>query len=407
MTMSTPVAVVGGIYRERCLRPAWDEIFGSGGRAASALSTMEAAAVLHSYLCPTHREVMTHRAVHEGFEIGEGREGPEVGFEYDHGLSPPRIFGARIGQPSLEVKAARILRFGLIEGNAVVHGNQVVYDPQNAEVPQAFAENGSTAKHLALILNHYEAAELSNLRNASPTDMAKALLETERASAVVIKRGPFGALVYDGHTVEVVPAYRSKAVWKIGSGDNFSAHFALRWMCEAKSAAESADLASRATAYYCEHRGFASPQLLASYSPEPIKPPRDSLNARRPTVYLAAPFFSLAQLWIVTQARRDLRNMGLEVFSPYHDVGLGSAEDVVDLDLEAIKRCDLMFAIGDGLDSGTIYEIGYARALGKPVILYCENESEESKKMMEGSGCQLQIDYVSAIYEALWAACEL
>lgn len=405
--MSDPVSVIGGVYRERCLRPAWDEIYGSGGRAASALSAMGAASILHSYLSSTYREVLTHRAVHESFEIGEGREGPEVGFDYDHGLSTPRIFGARVQQPPLEINASQILRFGLIEGDAVVHGDQVVYDPQNAEVPRAFAANGSTAKRLALILNHYEAAELSNLRNASPTDMAKALLETAKASVVVIKRGPFGALVYDGRTFEEVPAYRSKSVWKIGSGDNFSAHFTLRWMCEAKPAAESADLASRATAYYCEHRGFASPQLLVSYAPEPIKPPRDAFKARKPAVYLAAPFFSLAQLWIVTQARRDLRNMGLEVFSPYHDVGLGSAEDVVDLDLEAIKRCDLMFAIGDGLDSGTIYEIGYARALGKPVILYCENESSESKKMMEGSGCQLQLDYVSAIYEALWAACKL
>jgi len=406
MTIPAPISIVGGVYRERCLRPAWDEIYGSAGRAASAMSAMGSGSVLHSYLSPTYREVLTNRAVHEGFKIGEGRQGPDVEFDYDHGLSTPKIFGARIQQPPLQVSSARILRFGLIEGDAVVHGDQVVYDPQNAEVPAAFEANGSTAKHLALILNHYEAAELSGLRNASPNDMARALLQAAKASIVVIKRGPFGALVYDGSIFEEVPAYQTKSVWKIGSGDNFSAHFALRWMYEGKSAAESADLASRATAYYCENRGFAGPEILASYVPKPIKPPRITFKARRPIVYLAAPFFSLGQLWIVTQARRDLRNMGLDVFSPYHDVGLGSAEDVVKLDLEAIGKCDMMFAIGDGLDSGTIYEIGYARALGKPVIFYCENESAESKKMMEGSGCRLQSDYVSAIYEALWAACE-
>ncbi|MFO6137639.1 nucleoside 2-deoxyribosyltransferase [Pseudomonas aeruginosa] len=84
---------------------------------------------------------------------------------------------------------------------------------------------------------------------------------------------------------------------------------------------------------------------------------------------------------MVGQARRDLRAMGLDVFSPYHDVGLGTAEDVVEKDLEGVRNCDVLFAIGDGLDSGTIFEIGYARALNKPVVFYAENESEQDQKM--------------------------
>jgi nucleoside 2-deoxyribosyltransferase len=124
-------------------------------------------------------------------------------------------------------------------------------------------------------------------------------------------------------------------------------------------------------------------------------------------VYLAGPFFTLAQLWLVEQARADLTAMGLRVFSPYHDVGHGSAEDVVMLDLAGIDTADLVFAIGDGMDSGTVYEIGYARAKGKPVVMYAENESDENKKMMRGSGCVLHDDYVSAIYETLWTACAL
>jgi nucleoside 2-deoxyribosyltransferase len=119
---------------------------------------------------------------------------------------------------------------------------------------------------------------------------------------------------------------------------------------------------------------------------------------------LAGPFFTLAQLWLIEQVRDALMKFGLQVFSPYHDVGHGSADDVVGLDLDAIRGCDLLFAIGDGLDSGTLYEIGYARALDKPVVLYCENESQDSQKMMLGSGCTLVSDYVSAIYKTIWAA---
>ena len=110
---------------------------------------------------------------------------------------------------------------------------------------------------------------------------------------------------------------------------------------------------------------------------------------------------------MVGQARRDLKAMGLSVFSPYHDVGLGSAEDVVEKDLEGVRDCDVLFAIGDGLDSGTIFEIGYARALNKPVVFYAENESAQDKKMMEGSDCVITDDYVSAIYQMTWEAVEL
>ena len=66
-----------------------------------------------------------------------------------------------------------------------------------------------------------------------------------------------------------------------------------------------------------------------------------------------------------------------------------------------------MFAITDGLDAGTVYEIGYARAKGKPVVVYCENETVNDKKMMQGSGCRLCNDFVSAVYETLWIACVL
>jgi nucleoside 2-deoxyribosyltransferase len=67
----------------------------------------------------------------------------------------------------------------------------------------------------------------------------------------------------------------------------------------------------------------------------------------------------------------------------------------------------MVFAVGDGLDSGTVYEIGYARSQGKPVIVYCENETEENLKMMKGSGCFLYSDFVTAIYQSFWTAAAL
>jgi nucleoside 2-deoxyribosyltransferase len=388
------------------MRPRWHEIFGSAGRAASAIAAMQGAVELHGYVDVQAADVVTQRAALSPTPVtiqAVATSNPVV-FDYHHGLETPRIYGADQKLPTLEVRSRYVVRFGMLEADAQVHGERVVYDPQNALNPRPFRENGSTAQQLALVLNQHEASLMTGKTDATVEEMAKELLQAHGATVVVIKRGPRGALVFDGTDTHAVPAYRSQEVWKIGSGDNFVAHFAHHWMQGGRSAAESADLASRATAFYCETRAFATPKSLAQFNPAPIEVSKRYAAGWRPTVYLAGPFFTLAQLWQVEQTRDNLSSMGLTVFSPYHDVGLGSAEDVVLADLEGIKKADLVFAIGDGLDSGTIYEIGYARALNKPVVFYCENEGEESKKMMEGSDCILVKDYVSAVYQTLWLA---
>ena len=402
------VAIVGGVYREDCLRPSWHEVYGSAGRATSSMAAMGVPVTLHAYADEFAADVLRQRAVFEGFKLALTPIQECVGFEYDHGLATPRIVGQQAAQPALFVRADKLVRFGLIEGDAVVHAEQAVYDPQAPGRPVAFEANGSTAKLLALVLNGHEAAGMSGCSVGTPARaMARALIDAGRAQVVVIKQGPRGALIDDGHSVDLVPAYWTERVWKVGSGDNFVAHFAMRWLHEGRDAAEAADLASRATAYFCESRGFATHELLASHEPAPIRPSARFLGGRVPNVYLAGPFFSLAQLWMVQQAREDLKSMGLKVFSPYHDVGHGSAEDVASLDMQAIRECDLVFAIGDGMDSGTLFEVGYARSLGKPVVFYSESPDALRQKMLTGSDCDIVADYVSAIYRTTWKACEL
>lgn len=389
------------------MRPQWQEAFGSAGRAASAIASMGATVDLHSYFDRTTRDVIESRGALEGINIYSTPIEEAIGFDYHHGLETPRIYGPKEQFAPLRVNADKLIRFGMLEGDAVVHGDRVVYDPQNAIEPKPFSANGSTARQLAVVLNRHEAGLLSGMPDAPVQDMADALLLKNAAQVVIIKQGPLGALVHDGVSVHTVPAYQSERVWKIGSGDNFVAHFAYRWLHEGRSAAESADMASKATAYYCQTKGFATPRSFSAFFPAPITPSARYVAGYKPIVYLAGPFFTLAQLWMVEQARADLSAMGLKVFSPYHDVGHGSADDVVLKDLDGIDKADLVFAIGDGLDSGTIYEIGYARAKSKPVVMYCENESAENKKMMQGSDCTLCADYVSAVYQTLWAAASL
>lgn len=402
------ITIVGGVYRERCMRPGWDDIYGSAGRAATAIARFGGQAELHACVDSDTQIVMEARAAAEGFTVNVTSAQAGVTFEYIHGLATPDIRRAPCGRSQLQVTAEKVLRFGMIDGTAVVHAEHAVFDPQNADGPESFSANGSVAKHLALVLNRHE-ANLLLPRSSELTvqEVATQLAMQESAEVVVIKMGPLGALVYDNGTITTVPAYRTERVWKIGSGDTFAGHFALGWLDNGLSAHEAASMASIATAFYCENQGFPDKALLAGFRPSALMPSERYRAGYAPKVYLAGPFFTLAQLWVVGQARRDLLAMGLNVFSPYHDVGLGTAEDVVEKDLEGVRDCDVLFAIGDGLDSGTIYEIGYARALNKPVVFYAENESSQDKKMMEGSDCRITDDYVSAIYQMVWEAVEL
>lgn len=402
------ITVVGGVYRERCMRPAWDDIYGSAGRAATAIARFGGQAELHACVDSDTQVVVEARAAAEGFTFKPTTSQAGVTFEYIHGLATPDIRRSAHASSQLQVIAEKVLRFGMIDGTAVVNAEYAVFDPQNAEGPESFSANGSAAKHLALVLNCYEANMLLPSSNGlPPEEVAAALATHENAEVVVIKMGPLGALVYDNGTISRVPAYRTERVWKIGSGDTFAAHFALGWLDKGLSAYEAASIASVATAFYCETQGFLDKALFAGFKPKALQPSERYRNGYVPKVYLAGPFFTLAELWMVGQARRDLMDMGLDVFSPYHDVGLGTAEDVVEKDLEGVRDCDVLFAIGDGLDSGTIYEIGYARALNKPVVFYAENESDQDKKMMEGSDCRITDDYVSAVYQMVWEAVEL
>lgn len=363
---------------------------------------------LHSYADDKSLDILNSRILLEDFAVVSTSIPRSIGFEYAHGLSTPSIFGIpKLQHAPIQVHAEKIVRFGMLEGEAIVDAKYAVYDPQNLGVPAPFAQNGSKAEHLALILNLHESRQMSGLKEASAEDAAKALSQQQDAEVVVIKMGPCGAMVWSNGMAAQIPAYRTNRVWKIGSGDCFVAHFARAWMHEGLTPAVAAQAASKATAYYCSTQGFPTRDLLNQFSVPEVELSDRYLGGYLPNVYLAGPFFSLTQRWMIEQARTNLREVGLTVFSPFHDVGHGSADDVVEKDIQGIKDADIVFAVGDGMDAGTLYEIGYARAINKPVVMYCENESDEDKKMMSGSGCVICSDYTTAIYATLWEAAKL
>lgn len=403
--MSGLIEVVGGIYREQCISPRSDEVYGSAGRAALALTALGCPAFLHGYFDEQTRDVFEqHRAWTEKLELRVSPINKAGRFLYRHWLATPTIFEPSTPASAIEVRADSVLRFGMLEGEAVVQAKRAVYDPQNTKSPKRFFDNGSVADELALVLNEFQARSL--VGEAPLLELVERLLKMGEAQVVVIKRGPFGALVAAGSDRWSVPAYLSEQVWKIGSGDHFAAHFAYQWLHRNLPPHEAADLASRATANYASNRGILLDEHSLFEKPrQPISISPRVLAGYRPTVYLAGPFFTLAQRWLVDEVRDQLHSMRLNVFSPIHDVGDdGESSELASKDLAAIDASDALFAIADGFDPGTVFEVGYARAKNKPVVVYAENEKERHFTMLDGSGCYRCSDFVSAIYHTVWSS---
>jgi nucleoside 2-deoxyribosyltransferase len=93
------------------------------------------------------------------------------------------------------------------------------------------------------------------------------------------------------------------------------------------------------------------------------------------TVYLAAPLFSGAELDFNRMLRDEIKKAGFDVFLPQEDSNnikdkKNRQKIIFDKNLAAIDKADILVAVVDGADadSGTSWEIGYAYALGKPVL---------------------------------------
>jgi nucleoside 2-deoxyribosyltransferase len=392
--------IIGGTYHEICKEPEWDELYGSGLRAAFALAGKNIKINLFTYADAECIKYIDYFSKSYKVDIFTKLIDENVRFEYVHPLSNPIFYPETDSfQNNLAIQvgyAENSIVFGMIEGNAVVSGRKVVYDPQSPYKPQSFWENGSKAEELILVLNMKEATALSGSYDID--DISEYLLKQEKALAAIIKCGAEGAyLLQPQKSKYLIPSYITNKVWPIGTGDIFTSYFGYQWMINNTSLEEAANLASQATAYYANSITLPIPLNLKLNFESFL---RKSPNKKK--VYLAGPFFTMAERWIIDQFRNALISFNIDVFSPLHEVGLGKASDVVGPDLEGINNCELIIAILDGLDSGTLFEIGYAKAKGKTVIVFVENEKPGALTMLEGTNCIFESDFSSCVYKTFW-----
>lgn len=321
-----------------------------------------------------------------GVELRLQPSSHDIAFAYFHPLSIPHIEPRRsvvARHAPIELTGEAVLRFGFLEGEAIVQANRAVYDPQTSINPATFADNGSSADELALVLNEAEALALSgrcNIREA-----AIALLDPGGANVVVVKGGARGALVMErgGATTEI-PAYRSERVFKIGTGDVFSSVFALEWAERKQPAFLAADRASLSVAAYCA-------KGILPLTADALRPREPVTLGETPVVLLDGAIDTIGRRFVMEEARSSLLELGARVVCPALD------------EAPAIDSASIMSAlvIGEGLEGGLRPRLQELESTDIPVVLLDELRATGTP---EKHRLRVIDDFTSAIYFALWAA---
>ena len=378
--------VAGGYYRELCERPSWNGVFGSGGRAVTSLVGLTPHLEFHTY-CQQERlttlEAMEEQGV--SLHVCPSRDG--ITFAYLHPLSFPGISPKTSTinrEDPIRCRGAVILRFGFLEGHAIVHGDRVIFDPQSNFGATSFRANGSSAKCLALVLNEHELK--ASMPGDTLSDSIHALLVREHADVAVIKCGPNGVAVLEkGRRLTEVPAFRTPHVFKLGSGDVFSAAFAHYWGVEERPVVDAAVLASRSTAAYCSSQCLPIPaeKFLPAFPP--------ATADKRKDVCIIGSTDTLANHWLIEESKWCISQLGRST-SILNAAGNG---------FENVPcRSGAIFLLADTLQDRGVRWIELATASGLPVVVLREREIVE--EAWEFEGAELANDFTTALYWAAW-----
>jgi len=282
------------------------------------------------------------------------------------------------------VSSESILRFGLLEGDAIVQAQRAVFDPQTWQVPQRFRDNGSKAEELAIVLNELELRVMA--KNDDLYLASRFLMDREEAALIVAKGGVRGATVFERTgQVHHVPAYRSSRVFKIGTGDVFSAVFAHFWAEGKLPAIEAADLASRAVSTYC-----SSGQLPLEMSGQ-----TDSFSSIPAhvsgSIQVEGAARTLGQRFTLEEAQFLLRELGLDV------VDASGSED-------SLRKSAALLVLGDGLTDDECYTIIETKGAEFPIVVLRETGPGVGVGSRTGDAIRVTDDFTTAIYFAAWAA---
>jgi hypothetical protein len=274
----------------------------------------------------------------------------------------------------LLVDGKLVLRFGMIEGDAIVTAKRAVYDPQNARAAR-FAANGSKAEQLAIVLNELELHQFGGSEDIHIA--ATRILKSDNADTVVAKCGVKGAWVFaPNETPRWISAYRSSSIFKIGTGDVFSAVFAYHWAARGAAPVEAATLASQSVAAYAASRVLPVRQVDGA----DLRPVGQSNLG----VVVVGDTTTLADRWLREEAVSRLMDLGVSV-------RMATAE--------TLPRTGSLLLLADGLAGTATSIVAAAVAAGLFVVVFQQRNALPAK---QSASVQYTDDFTTALYWVGW-----
>lgn len=380
--------IVGGCYSERCRYPKWDRLFGSGLRAALAVSQISPRSKLYSYASEEFGQDVLATLIATEIQTTLIESNWEGHFEWLHPFeivdmttSPEPKF------PPIEVSGDVVLRFGMVEGDARVTGRRVVYDPQSPR-PEAFEKNGSRAEKLAIIMSRQELVRMMLGSEANPADHRaveraavdfRAIYDGSSVS-LLLKDGFGGVSLYVGEAPIEIKSYAVESFFKIGSGDVFAAAFAHAWGERGEDLIEAADYAARCLAYFVQGPRLPLPTNAAEL---PIK----SVRGTAPRVrLLGADGLDLGALLLYTAS----------LFESVTESRLGSFERLSGEDL----KLPTLVLVGEHSSYSAIEKLARKASTSEINVVYWPRvDFERAKSYFPGA--HIVDDYASAVYRVV------
>ena len=403
--MSNKVKVVGGAYWELSALPPVNQCYGSGGRAAAVLSSLQVDCDFHCYfpeIAPPIYGITPNTSVNpQHFPYS-------YEFQYLHPLASPNYFKRNHSEESsyksISIYGDKVLAYGMMEGPSKVEADTLVIDPQSSSNINSLSDVIEyTAKRVALVLNLSEARAITDQQSSESTEsLLREVSSTTSIQTIVLKLGALGSLVLDQNSITKVPSYYARRHYKIGSGDVFSSTFFKFWGIDGLQADEAAHYASKATSFFLENNAFADKQSLESITETKL------FDYQMP--YVAGSFFNIASRWQLEETLRVLSLIGHNPLSPMHINGMANParlKDISKADLELIDASTCVFANLSDFDTGSLIEVGYAIGRGKHVVAYIGEqfygqEFDYRHTMLNHDLVDIHTDYASALAAVGW-----